>query len=161
SEAIWRFEVDRPIPLSLSEDEQIEMLFEVAYLAECNDATAKMYGFETADQIVGARLSDLLPKSDAHNIAFLRNFRRAGYRLTDAETREVDRYGNTKYFLNNLSAIEKDGALVRGWGTNRDITQQKQFEDAVRASEERLCRITDATQDALWEIDLKTGQLWW
>src|SRR5262245_38058387 len=31
----------------------------------------------------------------------------------------------------------------------------------VRAGEERLRRITDATQDALWEIDLKTRRLWW
>src|SRR5262249_27430753 len=34
-------------------------------------------------------------------------------------------------------------------------------EHALRASEERLRRITDATQDALWEIDLKTNHLWW
>jgi len=33
--------------------------------------------------------------------------------------------------------------------------------DALRASEERLHRITDATQDALWEIDLRTNRLWW
>jgi len=31
----------------------------------------------------------------------------------------------------------------------------------VREGEERLRRITDATQDALWEIDLKTRRLWW
>jgi PAS domain S-box-containing protein len=30
-----------------------------------------------------------------------------------------------------------------------------------RASEERLHRVTDATQDALWEINLKANQLWW
>jgi PAS domain S-box-containing protein len=31
----------------------------------------------------------------------------------------------------------------------------------VREGEERLRRITDATQDALWEINLKTRRLWW
>jgi signal transduction histidine kinase len=31
----------------------------------------------------------------------------------------------------------------------------------VREGEERLRRITEATQDALWEIDLKTRRLWW
>jgi PAS domain S-box-containing protein len=31
----------------------------------------------------------------------------------------------------------------------------------VREGEERLRRITDATQDALWEIDLRTRRLWW
>ena len=50
---------------------------------------------------------------------------------------------------------------VRAWGTQRDITAQKRSEEALRVNEERMRRITDATQDALWEIDLKTKQLWW
>jgi PAS domain S-box-containing protein len=161
AEAIWRFELERPIPTTLSEDEQIEMLYQVAYLAECNDAMARMYGYERADQIIGARLGDLLVKSDPKNIAHLRAFKRAGYKLTDSESREVDRHGNTKYFLNNLTGIVENGAVVRAWGTQRDITEQRLAEDALRQSEERLRRITDATQDALWEIDLKTKRLWW
>src|SRR5215510_14899295 len=159
SEAIWRFELEHPILITLPEDEQIEMLYKFAYLAECNDATARMYGYDKAEQIIGMRLGDLLAKSQPQNIAFLRNFKRGGYRLTDVETCSIDRHGNTKYFLNNLNAIEKDGAMVRAWGTHRDITQEKQAEEALRASEERLRRITDATQDSLWQIDLKTRQL--
>jgi len=161
SEAIWRYELDQPIPIDLPTDEQIEMLFMHAYLAECNDAMARMYGYDSADQIVGARLRGLLVTSDPQNIAYLRAFKNAGYRLADFESREVDRYGNTKYFLNNLTAVQENGAIVRGWGTQRDITEQKRAEEALRGSEERLRRITDATQDALWEIDLKTRQLWW
>src|SRR5215475_848784 len=46
SEAIWRFELEQPIPINLPEDEQIEMLYKYAYLAECNDAMARMYGYE-------------------------------------------------------------------------------------------------------------------
>ncbi len=161
SEAIWRYELEQPIPLVLPVDEQIEMLFKYAYLAECNDAMARMYGYDKADQITGARLRDLLVTSDPRNIEQLRAFRDAGYRLADFESHEVDRFGNTKYFLNNMIAIQENGALVRGWGTQRDITEQKRAEEALRASEERLRRITDATQDALWEIDLKTKKLWW
>jgi PAS domain S-box-containing protein len=161
SEAIWRFELDQPIPLTMPEDQQFEMLYQVGYLAECNDAMARMYGYESSEQLVGARLGELLVKSDPQNIAYLRAFRDAGFRLTDTETREVDRYGNTKYFLNNLIGIVEKGAIVRTWGTQRDITGQKRAQDKLRASEERLRRITDATQDALWEIDLKTNQLWW
>jgi len=161
SEAIWRYELEQPISASLSADEQIELLFKYAYLAECNDAMTRMYGYEKADQIVGARLRDLLDASDPQNIAVLRAFKDSGYRLADFETHELDKDGNPKYFLNNLSAIQENGAFVRGWGTQRDITEQKQAEQALRSSEERLRRITDATQDALWEIDLKTRQLWW
>jgi PAS domain S-box-containing protein len=161
SEAIWRFEFEQPIPLAISVDEQIEMLYKFGYLAECNDAMARMYGYDSADQIVGARVGDLMPRSDPQNLAYLQALRRNDYRLTDFETHEVDRYGNTKYFLNNLTAVRENGTLVRGWGMQRDITEQKRAADALRASEERLRRITDATQDALWEIDLKTNHLWW
>ena len=59
-EAIWRYEVAHPIPVSAPTDEQIAMLFEHAYLAECNDAMAKMYGFDKAEQIVGERAGDHL-----------------------------------------------------------------------------------------------------
>lgn len=161
SEAIWRFELEQPIPVTLSPDEQIEMLYKYGYLAECNDAMARMYGYDSADQILGARVGDLMPRSDPQNIAYLHALGRNDYRLTDFETHEVDRYGNTKYFLNNLTAVQENGMLVRGWGTQRDITEQKRAADILRSSEERLRRITDATQDALWEIDLKTNHLWW
>jgi PAS domain S-box-containing protein len=161
SEAIWRFEIEQPIPVALPLDEQIEMLYKHGYLAECNDAMARMYGYDTADQIVGARVGDLMPRSEPQNIAYLHALRRNDYRLTDFETHEVDRYGNTKYFLNNLTAVQENGMVVRGWGTHRDITEQKRTADVLRSSEERLRRITDATQDALWEIDLKTHHLWW
>lgn len=161
SEAIWRFELEEPIPVTLPDDEQIERLYRFAYLAECNDAMARMYGYDRADQILGARIGDLLVRSDSRNIAHLRAFKHAGYCLTDNESHEVDRYGNTKYFLNNLTGIVENGAVVRAWGTQRDVTEQKLAERALRESEERLRRITEATQDALWEIDLDTRQLWW
>ena len=116
SEAIWRFELERPIPLTLSADEQVEMLFKYAYLAECNDAMAQMYGYDSADKICGARLRDLLIRSDPHNIAMLLRLRESGYHLSDYETHELDRHGNSKFFLNNLTASLENGAVVRGWG---------------------------------------------
>ena len=110
---------------------------------------ARMYGYETAHQILGARIGDLLVKSDPQNIAFLIAFKRSGYHVSDIETREVDRYGKTKYFLNNLTAILENGAIVRGWGTQRDVTNQKSAGEALRVSEERFAKAFYAGPDAL------------
>src|SRR5262249_30219717 len=66
-----------------------------------------------------------------------------GYNLIDVETREVDRYGNSKVILNSLSAIVENGMIVRVWGAQRDITAQNQAEEALRAREERYRRWTD------------------
>jgi PAS domain S-box-containing protein len=162
SEAIWRYELDEPIPVTLPEDQQIELFYQRAYLAECNEAFARTHGRSSVDDIRGERLTVLLVRTEAAKIIeHSRSFVRSGYRLIGAETREVDMCGNTKYFLSNLIGIQEDGKLVRAWGTQRDITVQKRTDQALRASEERMRRITDATQDALWEIDLRTNQLWW
>jgi PAS domain-containing protein len=92
SEGIWRFEIEQPIPVTLSADEQIERLYQFAYLAECNHAMARMYGYDSADQILGARLGDLMPKNPK-NIAYFRALHANGYKLNDVESSEVDRYG--------------------------------------------------------------------
>jgi PAS domain S-box-containing protein len=161
SEGIWRYELDQPIPVSLPEDEQIELFYQRGYLAECNEVFARAHG-ATVDQLCGQRLTVLLVRSDAEKmIEHSRAFVRSGYRLINAETREVDSAGNAGYFLSNLAGDIENGALVRAWGTQRDISDEKKTQAALRASEERLRRITEATQDALWEIDLKTKEVWW
>ena len=138
TEGIWRFELEEPLHADLPEGEQIERFYRHGYLAECNDAMARMYGYERAEEIVGARLADLLPSSIPENVEYLEAFVRSGYRMVDAESFEVDREGNARYFLNNLTGIVEDGSLVRAWGTQREVTERKRFEEELRESEERF-----------------------
>jgi PAS domain S-box-containing protein len=149
SEGIWRFEIEQPIPVTLPVDEQIELLYQFAYLAECNNSMARMYGYDSADQILGARLGDLMPKSNPKNIDYFRALYASGYSLNDVETCELDRYGNPKVILNSLSGIVENGMIVRAWGTQRDITAQKHADEALRASEERFAKAFQASPDAL------------
>jgi hypothetical protein len=125
TEATWRFHHEKPLDITLPEDEQIEHLYLYSFLAECNDAFARMYGFRAAVDVIGTRLVVFCPPSKSENIAYLRSFIRSGYRLEDAESQEIDRYGNAKYFVNNLVGIFERGQLVGAWGTQRDITKQK------------------------------------
>ncbi len=43
----------------------------------------------------------------------------------------------------------------------QDITQQKIAEDVVRESAERFRLLARATNDAIWDWNLNTGELWW
>ncbi len=125
TEATWRFHHAKPLDITLPEDEQVEHLYLYSSLAECNDAFARMYGFRTAADVIGTRLVVFCPPSNPENVAYLRSFIRSGYRLEDAESQEIDRYGNAKYFVNNLVGIFERGELVGAWGTQRDVTEQR------------------------------------
>ncbi|WP_207956732.1 PAS domain S-box protein [Rubrobacter tropicus] len=132
TEGIWRFELEEPVPTDLPVEEQIERFYSHGYLAECNDAMAAMYGFSRAEEILGARLGDLLPRPVPENLQYLEAFVRSGYRIADAESVEVDRDGRPKHFLNNLAGIVEEGRLVRAWGTQRDVTERHLAEEAQR-----------------------------
>ena len=81
AEGIWRFELEEPVRTHLLEDEQIEHFYRYGYLAECNDAMAKMYGFSRPEEIVGARLGDLLSRAVPKNLQYLKDFVHSGYQL--------------------------------------------------------------------------------
>jgi PAS domain S-box-containing protein len=137
SEGIWCFETPEPMPEGLSEDEQVAYIYGHGRLAECNDATARMYAYDRAEQLVGRPLSDLFVASEPANEALLRNFVRSGYRLVDAESHEHDREGRPRVYLNNVVGILEGGRLRRAWGTQRDVTERTRAEEELRAGERR------------------------
>ena len=50
----------------------------------------------------------------------------------------------------------------RGYiGTVMDITERQAAQEALQSSEERYSMVTRATNDGIWDIDLKTGIIWW
>ena len=161
TEGIWRFENEPPIPTQLPVDEQITLLYRHGRLAECNDAMARMYGHTSAAEILGRTIADITPPDDPLNLAYHRAFIASGYRLTDWETREVDKHGNSKFFLNNETGIVEDGLFKRAWGTQRDITARKRAEEAHREQEMRLRLAIGAARLGTWESDLRTHRVVW
>ena len=57
SEGIWRVDFDNPISTSLPIEEQIQKLMTESKIAECNDIFAKMYGYESTEEIIGKNLN--------------------------------------------------------------------------------------------------------
>jgi len=155
SEGIWRFELEKPLSPKISEDEQIEHAYKYAYLAECNKAMAEMYGLSSPKEMIGVRLGDLLIKEDPGNIEYLRSFIRSGYRLSNAESHEKDKYGNVHFFLNNLMAIFEGDLIVGAWGTQRDITVVRRIERVLRENEELFRKLTESSLAGVYIIQDK------
>jgi PAS domain S-box-containing protein len=153
SEGVYRIEFRPSIDTSLPVERQIALLYERGRFAECNNAFARMYGFEQADELVGQALDLMLPPAEESSWHYLRSLIAAGYRAEDVESAERDRNGARLYFVNTLTGVREAGQLVRAWGTQRDITARKQAEEQLqllflreqeaRASAEEASRLKD------------------
>src|SRR5215217_3606693 len=153
TEGIWRVELEQPLPADTPDDEQIDHLYRYAYFAECNDSLARMYGFSRADELLGKRISELLPHSIPENVQYLRTFVHYGYQAMDVESHRIDRWGNVRYFLNNLTGFVENGSLVRVWGTRRDITESRRVEEALRHSEELYRMVVEQAAESIFEAN--------
>ncbi len=149
TEAIFCIDYSKPILTASPVNEQIEYLLKYGYISECNDALAKIFGFERAAEVVGTPIHEILIKNDRRNFEYFFSFITSGYRLVDAETLEKGKDGTSRIFLNNIIGIVESGKMLRIWGTKRDITERKRTEVALRESEERYRKLIELAPDAI------------
>jgi two-component system cell cycle sensor histidine kinase/response regulator CckA len=143
SDAMWRIEFEKPIPIALPEDQQIDQIYQYGYLAECNDALARQFGLEKAAQLTGWRISDLAPITNASVREAALHAIRSGYRFSTVETTPEARDGTRRHIVRTQWGIVENGMLLRAWGTSRDITDLKTIERELDASEQRLTDLVE------------------
>jgi formate hydrogenlyase transcriptional activator len=159
SEGIFREDMDVPVAIDLPEDELIRHILYDSYIAECNDALARMYGLASSKEFAGKRLTEMLPPDDPRNIELTREYIRSGFRVLDRESHEVDIHGNPKIFLNSMIGIVENGMLVRTWGIQRDVTEKVKLEKARRKAEESLLQNVAQLQMVTTELQLAQEKL--
>jgi PAS domain S-box-containing protein len=167
SEGIFRQDLDTPVSIDLPEEELIHRILHDSYMAECNDAMARMYGLTSGREFVGKRLKEMLPPEDPHNIELTRHFIRSSFRVFERESHEVDVHGNPKVILNSMIGTVENGMLVRTWGIQRDVTEKvkleesrRKAEEALRQSEERFRIALNGSPISVFNQDLDLRYTW-
>ncbi|MGH8077659.1 MAG: PAS domain S-box protein, partial [Lysobacter sp.] len=145
AEAQYRFLFDNnPLPMWVFDRETL------AFLA-VNDAMLRTYGYSREELLAGTML-DIRPPEDAAAI-------RAAARL-DTHERPQGRV---------WTHLRKDGSRLRAAIHTQDIEFNGRRARLVLAldvtererSEERFQLVARATSDAVYDFDVKNGQLWW
>lgn len=131
NEGIWRFDIREPIDTHLPTEEQIHLIFERAYLAECNLAFAQMYAVESQESLIGTPLHQLLVPNDPQNRAMLKTFIQNNYRIEGFVSHERAVDGSERYFLNSFFGVVEGGKLVRAWGVQTDITELRRLQQEL------------------------------
>lgn len=135
AEGLWMFDSNEPVSIHQSPEFILNYWRDHSTLLECNDNMARMYGYENAEELKGIKLGKLLDLSEPSSLEGLRTFIQNGFTTTSVETKEYDRYGNVKYFLNRMTGVVEQEQLQRVWGTQQDITAQRLAEEKLRESE--------------------------
>jgi PAS domain S-box-containing protein len=152
-EAIWRIEFDSPIDSTLPADKQIEHIFERGYYAEANDALARLYGWEKAEDVVGLRVNKAESMDHELTLQSYRQFIESKYKRTGEISFERDRHGGIRHFLNSYVGIVENGQLVRIWGSSLDVTEGKRAEAALMKQTALFLGITNSMTDLVFAKD--------
>ena len=150
---IWWFEIDEPYSVELPEDEQIELLFNRAYVKFVNSAYLEVAGIERREDVYGLYVRDIIPPSIPENVESLRQIVQASYNLRDFETIEYYQ-GKQIVTMNTINGFVEDGKITHVWGTSRDITALKDAERKLRQQLEqikKLQKVVEADRDYLQE----------
>jgi signal transduction histidine kinase len=136
SEAVWRVELDEPMPMGLPTDAQLTWLKQHARIAECNLSYQRLHEATGATPTDFRRWRTDVPWSTIY-LEQLESAARQGY-STDGLRFTLPAPDGTQVYLANFSGVIMDGKLRRIWGVARNITQLADLNERLRLGQERL-----------------------
>jgi PAS domain S-box-containing protein len=112
----------------------------------------------TPEDIIGKTAFDLMPPDEAARVApIFGAVTQRGEPFRDLENIVLDSQGRRHDCLTNGTPIRDLAGQVIGYrGVDRDITQQRRAENALKASRQHFQDIVNTTDGIVWEADART-----
>ena len=128
SEAIWCYDMIPPVDTTAELEQQVTDIAQSARLSECNKVLVRMLGAQDINEILGSGLVD----SGSQNYLFdLHHFVEKRYQLVDHDIVREDSKGRRLCYQISCVGVVENGLLRRVWGTTKDITARKRYEDRL------------------------------
>jgi signal transduction histidine kinase len=134
SEAVWRVELDQPMPVSMPVHEQRKWLEQYAHVAECSLSYDRLNPPETPSaQRPWRREIPWNAIYDQHlEQAARQNYSMDGLRF------DVTLHDKRHTFITSFTGVVRDGNLLRIWGVARDVTDLVELNTRLAREQDRL-----------------------
>ncbi|HEX9444899.1 MAG TPA: PAS domain S-box protein, partial [Candidatus Binatia bacterium] len=144
-----------------TEPECVKLLAADGTLLKVNQAGLAMIEADSADEVVGRCVYPLI--EPAHRGRFV-GLNESVFRGESGIIQfELTGLKGTRRWLeaHAVPLRNRSGEITAALSVTRDITHRKLAEEALERSEERFRIVARATNDAIWDWNLKTDEVWW
>lgn len=128
-----------------------------------NEANVKLIGAESEQQILGKTVFEFLDPQTAERIADTdQRIMSSGVQEVNQEEIFITPQKDKRWLLTSRVPLKNESDQVIGIvGISRDITEKKAIEESLRKTLDQYAILSNATNDAIWDWNLHSGQVVW